>query len=105
MFSCPLALLLSHLLSEHQSYLHKTVIEYLGKNLRSRERNTEKYDTATLNTSCITSARKNLKGCHAGLDACPYGVFAGMTEIQLFYCRSNNLGSFQITRDRITAFL
>jgi hypothetical protein len=39
----------------------------------------------------ITSASKHLKGCHAGLDACPYRVFAGMTEIQLFYCRSNSI--------------
>jgi hypothetical protein len=42
LFSCPLALLLPHLLRERQFYLHKTVIEYLGKNLRGRERNAEK---------------------------------------------------------------
>jgi hypothetical protein len=39
----PLSSLFPHLLREHQFYLHRTVIEYLGGNLRGRERNTENH--------------------------------------------------------------
>jgi hypothetical protein len=69
-------------------------------------RGNEKLETRIAKRTAITLASKHLKSCHAGLDpassgfngvpACmPLRVFAGITGIQLFCCRSNTFSDFR----------